>query len=260
MNSIRLDRDGAVAVLTIDKPDRRNAFSRDMRMLLLEQLGQLAWDEGCRAIVLTGAGDHFSAGADISNVSSDAPPWTLAQTRENMREVHRLVRAVVDGPKPVIAAVEGLAYGGGMALALACDEVVASSAARFGSAFCKLGLIGDMGLMYTLKQRVGLAKAKRIILQGREISGAEAGRIGMVDEVVEPGTALAAAKALALSYVELAPLSIAYTKASYARGIDTIEDAFAAETDYIPILNRTEDFRAAIAAFKTKTKPVFKGS
>src|SRR5438045_517106 len=102
MNSIRLERDGAVAVLTIDKPDRRNAFSRDMRMFMLEQLGQLAWDETCRAIVLTGAGVHFSAGADISNVSSDAPPWTLAQTRENMREVHRLVRAVVEGPKPVI--------------------------------------------------------------------------------------------------------------------------------------------------------------
>lgn len=259
VEGIELTREGPVAVLTLNRPERRNAFTRDMRMAMIAEIEALNLDDGCRAVVLTGAGGHFSAGADISNVGKDEAPWSLIRTRENMAEVHRLVRAIVTSPKVFVAAVEGLAFGGGFALAAACDQLVAAKTARFGAAFCKLGLIGDMGLMWSLKERVGLARAKRIILLGKEVSGAEAGTLGLADDVVETGEALAAALALAGQFAEVAPLSTAYTKASYARGIEGIEHAFACELDYVPILNRTEDFKAAVKAFQTKTRPVFTG-
>lgn len=260
MSEIELRMEGPIAIVTINNPDKRNAFSRDMRMDMIDKFEALYLDTGCRAIVLTGAGKHFSAGADISGVGKDVEPWTLVQTRENMTEVHRLVRTIVRGPKPVIAAVEGLAFGGAFALALACDQLVAARGARFGSAFCRLGLIGDMGLMWSLKQRVGLANAKRIILLGREISGEDAKASGVADVLVEPGEALAAAIAVATEFAEVAPLSVAYTKAAFANGIETLDDAFRAELDYVPILNRTEDFKAAVEAFHSKTAPVFTGS
>lgn len=259
VEGLQLTREGPVAVLTLNRPDRRNAFTRDMRMAMITEIEALNLDDGCRAVVLTGADGHFSAGADISNVGKDEAPWSLVKTRQNMAEVHRVVRAIVTSPKVFVSAVEGLAFGGGFALAAACDQLIAAKTARFGAAFCKLGLIGDMGLMWSLKERVGLARAKRIILLGKEVGGAEAGTIGLADEVTETGGALAAALALANQFAEVAPLSMAYTKASYARGIDGIEDAFACELDYVPILNRTEDFKAAVKAFQTKTKPVFTG-
>ena len=259
VDGLEITREGPIAILTLSRPDRRNAFTRDMRMAMIAEIEALNLDDSCRAVVLTGAGGHFSAGADISNVGKDEAPWSLIKTRANMAEVHRVVRAMVTSPKVFVAAVEGLAFGGGFALAAACDQIVAAKTARFGAAFCKLGLIGDMGLMWSLKERVGLARAKRIILIGKELSGAEAGAIGVADEVVETGEALAAALELAGQFAEVAPLSMAYTKASYARGIDGIEDAFDCELDYVPILNRTEDFKAAVTAFQTKTKPVFTG-
>ncbi len=259
-DDILLERDGAVAVITLNKPAKRNAFSRDMRLEMMAHLTALNADPACRAIVLTGAGGHFSSGADLSNVDADAAPWTPVQTRENFKEVHQLVRLIVSGPKPVIAAVEGLAYGGGFALALACDHVVAAPTARFGGAFCKLGLMPDMGLLWSLKERVGVARAKRITLLGAEVSGEQAHAMCMIEDLCEPGGALAGARAVALSYGDVAPLSVAFTKAAYANGVHTLEDAFRAEMDYVPMLNTSSDFRAAVQAFKDKRKPTFTGS
>ncbi|MDB5445270.1 MAG: Enoyl-CoA hydratase/isomerase [Phenylobacterium sp.] len=257
---VLLRRNGPVAVITINQPAKRNAFTRDMRMEMLEHLNALYGDGECRAIVLTGAERDFSSGADLSTVDENAAPWTALRTRQNFKEVHQLVRALVEGPKPVVAAVEGLAYGGGFALTLACDHVVAARTARLGGAFCRLGLMGDMGLLWTLKERVGIARAKRIMLLGEEIGGAAAAELGLVDDLVEPGEALATAEAMAARYAEVAPLSMAFTKAAYANGVHTLEDAFRAEIDYVPLLNTSNDFRAALLAFKEKRKPTFTGS
>jgi 2-(1,2-epoxy-1,2-dihydrophenyl)acetyl-CoA isomerase len=253
-------REGATAVITISKPEKRNAFTRDMRMEILDHLMALNADRDCRAIVLTGAGGHFSAGADLSTVDPNAQPWTALQTRDNFKEVHLLVRAIVTSSKPVVAAVEGLAYGGGFSLALACDHIVAARNARFGGAFCKLGLMADMGMLWLLKERVGLARTKKITLLGDEVSGEAADRMGMIEDICEPGEALAVALAVAARYAEVAPLSVAFTKTAFANGVHTLEDAFRAEVDYVPLLNTSNDFRAAVTAFKTKSKPIFTGS
>ena len=258
---ILLDRDGPVAIITLSNPARRNAFTPDMRRAITARLQELFLDNACRAIILTGENGHFCAGADLSRVDPAAPRPTALATRENMKEVHQLLKALHAGPKPVIAAVEGLAYGGGLSMALACDRIVAAKSARFGAAFSKLAILGDMGILYTLKQRVGLAAAKHILALGPQITGEEAVQMRLADELAEEGGALTAALAVARTYAEMAaPLSLAYTKAAYANGIDRIEDAFQAELDYLPLVIASKDFQEALSAFKEKRAPVFSGA
>jgi len=257
---VTLERDGAIAVITLNKPDKRNAFCPEMRRAAAAHLRALATDAQCRAVVLTGTGGNFCAGADLSRVDQNAPPQTALETRQNMQEVHELIRLLFAGPKPVIAAVEGLAFGGGFSIALACDQIVASRTARFGTAFAKLGLIGDMGIAYTLKARVGLTTARRMLALGTQLDAEEALKLGVADTLTEPGQALAAALDIARSYAASAPLTIAYTKATYGNGIETIEDAFRAELDYLPIVIHSADFQNALAAFKEKRPPIFDGS
>jgi enoyl-CoA hydratase/carnithine racemase len=257
--TIELSQDGGIATITISNPARRNAFTPDMRRAIFTNLKALAVEPQCRAIVLTGSGDHFCAGADLSRVDPGKPRQTPLETRENMQEVHLLIAALANGPKPVIAAIEGLAVGGGFSMALACDYVVASRTAKLGAAFGKLGLIGDMGIMYGLKARLGSAKAKRMLALDTQLDGAEAHRMGLVDEVVDPGGAYQAAVQEAQRWADAAPLSVAYTKAAFSHGMTTLSDAFRAELDYLPLVIRSADFEAALAAFRAKEKPQFRG-
>jgi enoyl-CoA hydratase/carnithine racemase len=259
-DQIRLDRDGAIAIITLSNPERRNAFTPEMRRAITRHLETLAGDSGCRAVVLTGSGGDFCAGADLSRVGPDTAPMSAEALRENTRDVHRLVRALFGGPKPVIAAVEGLAYGGGLAIALACDHVVAARTARFGAAFSKLGIIADVGAFYTLQLRLGVVGAKRFLALGPQVGGEEAVRMGLADEAAEPGEALAAALGAASRYAEVAPLSLAYTKAAYGRGIESLEDAFQAELDFLPLTVASADFKEALKAFREKRPPIFTGA
>jgi len=257
---ILLARDGDIAVITLSNPERRNAFTPEMRRTITRHLETLGADAGCRAVVLTGSGGHFCSGADLSRVDPAQPPMTAEALRDNTRDVHRLVRALFAGPKPVIAAVEGLAYGGGLAIALACDHVVAARTASFGAGFSKLGIIADVGALYTLQIRLGVVGAKRFLALSPRIDGEEAVRTGLADELAGPGEALPAAIAVARRYAEAAPLSLAYTKAAYGRGIGSLEDAFQAELDYLPLTVASADFQEALAAFREKRPPVFRGT
>jgi 2-(1,2-epoxy-1,2-dihydrophenyl)acetyl-CoA isomerase len=256
---VQLDHTGAIATVTLSNPEKRNAFSPDMRRELTALMNTLMVESETRAIVLTGAGGHFCAGADLSRVDESKPPATALETRQNLREVHILIRTLFAGPKPVIAAVEGIAFGGGFSIALACDWIVAAKTARFGAAFAKLGIVGDMGVNYTLKARIGLVATRRMLTLGAEINGEEAVRIGVADELAEPGAALATALVAAEAYARAAPLAAAYTKAAYGNGIETLEDAFRAELDYLPVVVQSADFREALTAFKEKRPPAFTG-
>ena len=256
---VKLDRHGAIAIVTLCTPEQRNAFCPEMRRELTALLNTLMVDSETRAIALTGAGGHFCAGADLSRVDPSVPPATALETRQNMREVHGLIRTLFAGPKPVVAAVEGLAFGGGFSIALACDWIVAAKNARFGTAFAKLGIVGDMGINYTLKARLGLVATRRMLMLGTEVGGEEAVRIGIADETAEAGAALAGAIAAAELYANSAPLTAAYTKAAYGNGIESLEDAFRAELDYLPVTVQSADFREALIAFKEKRRPNFTG-
>lgn len=256
-NPVAIEQRDGVAIVTMDNAKTRNALSPEMLKALGTALETLMEDRECRAIVLTGANNTFCSGGDISRMVKDRP---ILVTRAYIGLAHRIVRAMVNGPKPVIAAVEGAAIGAGMSLAAASDFVVASSKAKFCAAFAKVGLAPDTGMYWSLQQRVGIAQAKKLIMTARLFDGKQAASCGLVDELCEDGEALAHAVKLAHELAQMAPLSLAVTKAVYADGVLTLEDAFRAERDHHPYLVRSDDHLSAVAAFREKRKPDFSGN
>lgn len=244
---------GATAILTLDHAARRNALSMALRRQVIDALDRLESDSAIRAIVLTGANGHFSAGGDISDMNA----IDLAAGRDRFRITARLVRSMVHHSKPIVAAIEGWCAGGAIGLALACDTVVAASDARFVASFGRIGLMADLGLAHTLPRRVGEGRARQIMLYGDTFSAAHAEQIGMVDHLAEPGKALETALARAAAFAAAAPLPVAMTKAFLARGLDA---ALELERDYQSALFGTADHAEGKAAFLDKRKPVFTGT
>ena len=246
-------REGATAILTLDYPERRNALAVPMRQRLVDALEAIEADRALRAIVITGAGGTFSAGGDISGMDVD----DLAAGRERFRLTHRLVRLLIKGSKPVIAAVEGWCVGAGLSVAMCCDTVVATEEARFAAVFGKIGLMADLGLLHTLPARIGLGRARQVLLYGEPTDAGRAAAIGMVDHVVPSGTALRAALDRAALFHGAAPLPIAMTKQHLAAGLDAALDW---ERDTQSALFLTADHAEGRAAFLAKRTPVFKGA
>jgi enoyl-CoA hydratase/carnithine racemase len=253
---VRVEALGDISVVTLNNPKTRNALSRDLLLLLAEKLEVLRTDNSCRAVVLTGADGHFCSGGDVSGMAAERP---LPVGRERMVIAHRVVRLIVEMGKPVVAAVEGYAAGAGFSLAMAADCVVASGSAKFVSSFAKVSLLPDLGLMWTLPQRVGLAQAKRLLMSARVVAADEALRLGVADELCEAGQAVQRAREVAAELAAHAPISVALLKAAYARGINTLGDALDYEMDNQAALYLTQDHREAVAAFMEKRPPVFRG-
>lgn len=245
-----------VAIVTLNNPRTRNALSRDMLLQLGDRLEALRIDAGCRAVLLQGAGGTFCSGGDVSGMQERR---TLPIGRERMVIAHRCVQLIRQMGKPVVSAVEGNAAGAGFSLALVADYVVAARDAKFVSGFAKVGLIPDMGLMHSLMTRAGLGQAKRLLMSSRPVGGEEAHRLGIVDQLAEPGEALAEARAVALEMAAHAPIPVALIKAAYARGMARLEDALDFEMDNQAALYLTADHREAVAAFIDKRRPRFGG-
>lgn len=247
--------DGAVGVATMDFPARRNALSLQLREQLFDAFDRLLNDDACRVIVLTGAGGCFSAGGDISSMNGIDP----SAGRGRLRRIHRVVRQMMEGEKPVIAAVEGWAAGAGVSLAAACDVVVAAEDARFASSFGKIGLAADLGAAYSLTARMGLGRARYMMMSGATFSAEQAERMGLVEKRCAPGEALETARALAAQIAESAPLSLAMIKSLTGRMPDGLDAMLKAEIEAQAVLFATADFAEGRAAFLEKRKPVFRG-
>ena len=184
MTVLLLDRIGATAVLTMNRPEQRNALDLELRAALAEAVAEVRDDAAVKAVVLTGAGGHFCAGGDIKSMGSNDGKRDIFEGRERIRKIHRWFDELVDLEKPVIAAVDGVAFGAGLSMALAADFVMASPRAKFCSVFARLGYAPDMGAMYLLPRAVGLARAKDLVFSARVVDAQEALAIGLAQHVV----------------------------------------------------------------------------
>jgi enoyl-CoA hydratase/carnithine racemase len=246
-------REGGVLTLTLDHPARRNALALPLREALHDALEAAQAEAAIRAVVVTGAGGTFCSGGDISGMDvADAMAGL-----ERMRRTHRLIRLMVAGRLPILAAVEGWCVGAGLSLACACDTIVAAEDARFMAGFGKVGLVADLGLPFTLPARIGAGRARQMFLYGTQLGAAEAERIGLVDQVVPKGGALAAAAAKARFLAAQAPLPIALTKRILAEGLDrALED----ERHFQTLCFLSADHAEGKAAFLGKREPDFGGT
>lgn len=184
MTELQLQRRGGVAVLTLNRPGQRNALDPGLRQALALALPTLREDATVRAVVITGAGGHFCAGGDVKSMAQAlAGPRDVFEGRERIRKMHPWFDALVDLEKPVIAAVDGVAYGAGLSLALAADFVIASPRASFCAVFARIGYVPDLGLMYLLPRAVGLARAKELVFSARVVDAQEALSLGLVQRL-----------------------------------------------------------------------------
>nr|WP_281411482.1 enoyl-CoA hydratase-related protein [Enterovirga sp. DB1703] len=248
------ERRGAVAIVTMNMPERRNALSPELRGGLVHAFDDLTADGECRAIVLTGTASSFCAGGDLSSLPSRDP----AASRARMAHSHGLLRTIVCGPKPVVAAVNGNAFGAGMSLALACDYVVGSPGTRFCSAFAKVGLMADLALGWSLARRVTPGEAKRILFAAPVTGGEEALASRLLDRLVPDERLLDEAIAVAVGFAAAPPLAVGLTKAHMTHAA-SLDEALSAELDGQALLFSSEDFEEGRAAFLEKRRPVFKG-
>ncbi|WP_434043805.1 MULTISPECIES: enoyl-CoA hydratase-related protein [Sorangium] len=255
---VKLDRRGAVAVLTIDRADRRNALSRDA-LLAFGRLGrELADDPEVRAIVITGAGDKaFCAGADLKERQGMSPDDVRRQVGLYRTELGVLARS----PKPVVAAINGVAFGGGLELALICDLRVAAPHAELALPETSLGIIPGAGGTQRLPRVVGEARAKEMILLGRRLTATEALAWGLVNRVSPEGTPVVDD---AIAWIEPiatgAPIAQAAALRAIEDGYDVpLELGLEIERVHYDETLRSEDRLEALRAFAEKRKPVYKG-
>lgn len=250
-------RDG-VAVLTLNRPDKRNAISDDMRTELIDALERVTADRKIRALVLTGSGKGFCAGGDVAGMQRrmDAPAgevgfngWTRQQ------RVHHSVALLHNMPKPVIAAVNGGANGLGADLAMACDLVIASSAASFTWSYIHRGLIPDGGGMYFLPRRVGLAQAKQLIFGGRKVEAAEALQLGIADRLSASSESLldeAVAWAAEMSHGSATALALGKSILNQTFEL-TADQVFGQGSQAQGICYTSSEHRESVMAFLAKT-------
>ena len=260
MASILVSRDAGVLSLTLNRPDKLNAFNPEMHKLLREALEQARDDAGVRAVLLTGAGRGFCAGQDLSerDVSPEAAPIDLSVSLgSNYNPLVRRLRAL---PKPVVCAVNGVAAGAGANIALACDIVLAARSASFVQSFSKLGLVPDSGGTYFLPRLVGAARAMGLALLAERLSAEEAERWGLIWKAHDDDRLMGEARAIARALAEGPTKGYGLIKKGiHASAGNSLDAQLDLERDLQREAGSSEDYREGVAAFMQKRKPSYKG-
>lgn len=255
---VTIERDAAdgVAVLTLDRPEVMNCISLALIEKLDQALTELASDHAVRAIVLTGAGDKaFCTGMDLKERASMTAVQVARQRRDLIGTLAYLHRC----PKPTIAAVEGVAMGGGFEMALCCDLIVASESARFALPEVRIGIMPAGGGTHTLTWLVGPARARDLVLTGRSLPASEAHQWGIVARLAPAGTARSAAVALASEIVKGGPIGLRQAKAAIRRAHRLLAAGLDDEDEFYQACLDSEDRLEGLAAFKARRAPQFRG-
>jgi 2-(1,2-epoxy-1,2-dihydrophenyl)acetyl-CoA isomerase len=258
---ITVTREGTVAWITLDRPDRLNALTATMSHELEKAFGEACDDDGVRCIVLTGEGRGFCAGQDLTEFEAAYSAGERPDIAEHLRtSYHRMIPVMVRAPKPVIAAINGVAAGAGLSLALACDLRVASDDARFTQAFVKIGLIPDSGGSYLLPRTVGYPKALELSITGDLIDSKAALEIGLVNRVAPAASFRQEVAALANQLASLPTLAIAATKRLFQESFNlSLDEALDREAIAQAEMGRTQDHIEGVNAFAEKREPRFEG-
>jgi 2-(1,2-epoxy-1,2-dihydrophenyl)acetyl-CoA isomerase len=254
-------RDGPVLRLTVDRPDRRNMLDDAMVATLIDALEAANQDEAVRAILLSGRGDDFCAGFDLSTRDgAEARPRVGSIQRRLPAQAHRLIAVVATVQVPIVTAVRGWAIGLGLHLAVAADFCVAAVDARFWEPFITRGFTPDSGGSWLLPRLVGVARAKELLLLGRRLSGADAAAWGLIHEAVEPDQVAARADELAARLAEGPTIALGLTRwlVHTGAGLD-LERHLANEALAIELSSRSADFREGLAALRERRPPSFEG-
>jgi 2-(1,2-epoxy-1,2-dihydrophenyl)acetyl-CoA isomerase len=257
---ILLEKQDGVATITLNRPEKYNAFAGLMRQEIVQVIDDVAADREVRAVVITGAGKAFCVGGDVNEFVSGT---TKALEQQVSSERHAMCKAALTintMEKPVIASVNGVAAGGGCNLALSCDIRIASEKARFGQVFVRRGVHPDWGGIYFLPRLVGYAKAAELIFSGEVVGAEEALKIGMVNRVVPHEELAQTTRDLAERIARNAPIPIAFAK----RGLQNfykwdLAQALDYESYVLEVCKQSEDFMEGFSSFLEKREPVFKG-
>jgi 2-(1,2-epoxy-1,2-dihydrophenyl)acetyl-CoA isomerase len=257
--AVKVERRGGVAILRLDDPSAMNALSPAVKAGMQENVPRLVGDTSVRAIVITGTGKAFCAGGDI-RAMTDPEARKAPAVRARMQAAHAWARALLDCDKPVIAAVNGASVGGGLALALLADIIIASSDAYFMSGYSKLGALPDLGVLQTLPWAIGSLRAKEMILLNRRYTAEEAVAIGLANRVVAPERlmpeVLAAAEEIASGPAAMLTMSKVMMKRAYEA---SVEEFFEREAVAQAIAFGSAEFSEGVEAFLSKRKPRFGG-
>ena len=258
---ILVERRGHVAIVTLNRPERMNSMGGTLVEDALDALQSFHTDRDVRAVIITGAGERaFCAGADMQNLQHRSDEATPMERRRYVQQAQKLTMAIRQLEKPVIAAVNGVAAGGGCDIALACDIRIASDKARFGEVFARIGLFPGTGGTYFLPPLVGIAKALELIWTGEVIDAYEAERLGLVSKVITADQLMAETLAFAERLSQGPPLAISIAKTAVYRGLDLdIHAAFEYAATAESITLTSDDHREGVTAFREKRAPHFRG-
>lgn len=251
------ERRGQVALITLNRPEVMNSLNFPLLLSLKERMQSLHSDTDVRVVIITGAGDKaFCAGADLKERAA----FGEQQVKEFITTIRNLFTFIESLNKPVIAAVNGVALGGGMELLLACDMRIASISAVMGLIETRLAIIPGAGGTQRLPRLIGRAKAKELIFTGRRVEAKEALDIGLVNKVCEPEALIPECMQMAEMILETGPIAIQQAKFAINHGIETdLHTGLAIETNAYWLTIPTEDRLEGLAAFREKRKPVYKG-
>lgn len=254
---LQVEKKDQVVLLTLNRPQVMNSFNFEMLRALRDQVEALRFDAETRVIIITGAGEKaFCAGADLKERATLTP----VQVKEFIFTIRNLFTTIEQLPKPVIAAVNGVALGGGTELALACDIRIASEAATMGLTETRLAIIPGAGGTQRLPRLVGKGKAKELIFTGRRVGAEEALSIGLVNTIAEPQELIPTCLQMAATICETGPVAVEQAKYAINYGLETdLQTGLAIESNAYWVTIPTEDRLEGLAAFREKRKPVYKG-